>query len=140
MNCGRLECLAALLDRVGETGPSRFDLAGWGANEIRQAGFLWLRRQSCNTAACAVGLACVSGIFADDGLSYSEDADGKITPSFAGLEGWSAVKTFFDVDQNQAVELFAEHSYAITTGPEAARMVAARIRLTIARCDGLAGV
>ena len=55
--------------------------------------------RSCNTAACAVGLAC----------------------DIRDLEGWSAVKTFFDLVQVQAVRLFAEHSYEVTEGEATAR-------------------
>jgi hypothetical protein len=54
---------------------------------------------------------------------------------FRNLEGWSAVKSFFDLDQGQAVELFAAHSYEFTEGEVAAQAVAARIRKMIAPLD-----
>lgn len=82
-----------------------------------------------------MGLACGSGAFAEEGLTYSSDSNGGLTPMFGELEGWNAVKSFFDLEQDQAVRLFAEHSYTVTQGEAAARAVAARIRETIAPHD-----
>jgi hypothetical protein len=110
----------------------RFNLQNWGKSENKRRGFLWLGQRSCNTAACAVGLACDPGVFENDGLSYDVNNDCGIIPIFRDLEGWSAVKSFFDLDQIQAVRLFAEHSYEVTDGEAAAQAVAARIRQMIA--------
>jgi len=132
MNCERLKRLATLLDDYRDGYAPRFDLQSWGECEIQRGGFLWLRQHTCNTAACAVGLACGSGVFAEDGLSYDEDENGGLTPVFGGVEGWNAVKSFFDLNQVQAVGLFAEHSYDVTEGEAAAKAVAARIRQMIA--------
>jgi hypothetical protein len=60
----------------------------------------------------------------------------ELTPLFRDLEGWSAVKSFFDLDEVQAVKLFAEHSHELTECEAAARAVAARIRKMIASLDG----
>ena len=60
----------------------------------------------------------------------------ELTPLFRDLEGWSAVKSFFDLDEVQAVKLFAEHSHELTECEAAARAVAARIRKMIAPLDG----
>jgi hypothetical protein len=137
MNRERLKRLAVLLEGYRDSDVIRFDLQNWGKFESRRAGFLWLHQRSCNTAACAVGLACGSGIFAEDGLSYEVDKiNMELTPLFRDLEGWSAVKSFFDLDQVQAVKLFAEHSYELTECEAAARAVAARIRKMIAPLDG----
>jgi hypothetical protein len=137
MNRERLKRLAELLEGYRDSDVTRFDLQNWGKFESQRAGFLWLHQRSCNTAACAVGLACGSGIFAEDGLSYDLDKINlQLTPLFRDLEGWSAVKSFFDLDQVQAVKLFAEHSYELTEGEAAARAVAARIRKMIAPLDG----
>lgn len=137
MNRERLKRLAVLLEGYRESDVTRFDLQNWGKFESRRAGFLWLHQHSCNTAACAVGLACGSGIFAEDGLSYAVNKISmELTPLFRDLEGWSAVKSFFDLDQVQAVKLFAEHSYELAEGEAAARAVAARIRKMIAPLDG----
>ena len=136
MNRERLTRLAALLKGYRDSDAPRFDLQSWGKSESQWTGFLWLSQRSCNTAACAVGLACDSGIFAEDGLSYEVDKkNGGLTPTFRNLEGWSAVKSFFDLDQAQAVRLFAEHSYEVTEGDAAAQAVAARIRRMIALLD-----
>jgi hypothetical protein len=135
MNRERLTQLAILLDGYRDSHTPRFDLQSWGESETQRGGFLWLRQHTCNTAACAVGLACGSGVFAEDGLSYDEDANGGLTPIFGGIEGWSAVKSFFDLDQTQAVRLFAEHSYDVTEGEAAAQAVAARIRQMTAVLD-----
>jgi hypothetical protein len=137
MNRERLKRLAVLLEGYRDNGVTRFDLQNWGKFESQRAGFLWLHQRSCNTAACAVGLACDSGIFAEDGLSYELDKTNmELTPLFRDLEGWTAVKSFFDLDQVQAVKLFAQHSYELTEGEAAARAVAARIRKMIAPLDG----
>jgi hypothetical protein len=70
-------------------------------------------------------------------LSYELDKTKmELTPLFRNLEGWSAVKSFFDLDQAQAVRLFAEHSYESTEGGTGARAVAARIRKMVAPLDG----
>jgi hypothetical protein len=82
-----------------------------------------------------MGLACGSGVFAGEGLTYSADENGGLTPIFGSVEGWDAVKSFFDLDQDQAVRLFAEHSYAVTEGEAAAQAVAVRIRQMIAPHD-----
>jgi hypothetical protein len=132
MNRERLKRLAILLDSYRDGNAPRFDLQSWGESETQRGGFLWLRQHTCNTAACAVGLACGSGVFAEDGLSYDEDKNGGLTPAFRGAEGWNAVKSFFGLDQVQAVRLFAEHSYDVTEGEAAAQAVATRIRQMIA--------
>jgi hypothetical protein len=135
MNCERLRRLAMLLDVYRDSSTPRFDLQSWGASKTQRGGFLWLRQHTCGTAACAVGLACGSGVFAEEGLTYSSDKKGGLTPMFGELEGWNAVKLFFDLEQDQAVRLFAEHSYAVTEGEAAAQAVAARIREMIAPHD-----
>src|SRR5215510_13767453 len=114
MNRERLKRLATLLDDYRESHGLSFDLQSWGISEERRGGFLWLRQHTCNTAVCAIGLACGSGAFLQDGL----------TPAFGDVEGWSAVKSFFDLNQDHAAMLFAEHSYEVTSGEAAAKAVA----------------
>jgi hypothetical protein len=135
MNRERLKRLATLLNDYRESHGPRFDLQSWGVSETQRGGFLWLRQHTCSTAACAMGLACGSGVFAGEGLTYSADENGGLTPIFGSVEGWDAVKSFFDLDQDQAVRLFAEHSYAVTEGEAAAQAVAVRIRQMIAPHD-----
>jgi hypothetical protein len=133
MNRERLTRLAVLLEDYRDGNSPRLDLQGWGKSKIQRGGFLWLGERSCNTAACAIGLACGSGIFAEDGLSWEVGKEhGELTPTFRDLEGWSAVKSFFDLDQAQAVRLFAEHSYEVTEGEASAKAVVTRIRQLIA--------
>jgi hypothetical protein len=132
VNRERLERLATLLDGYRDSNTPRFNLQSWGESETQRGGFLWLRRHDCNTAACAVGLACGSGNFAEDGLCYGDEKNGGLTPKFHDDEGWNAVKAFFGLEQAQAVLLFAEHSYDVTEGEAAAQAVAARIREMIA--------
>ena len=133
MNSERLTRLAALLEDYRDGNSPRLDLQGWGASKVQRGGFLWLGERSCNTAACAIGLACSSGIFAKDGLSCEVGKEnGELTPKFRDLEGWSAVKSFFDLDQAQAVRLFAEHSYEVTEGEAAAKAVVIQIRQLVA--------
>ena len=132
----RLKQLAELLEGYRDRGVPHFDLQTWGKSENQRGGFLWLVQRSCNTAACAVGIACDSGVFAEDGLTYEVDEKNSgLTPIFRDLEGWSAVKAFFDLDQIQAVRLFAEHSYEVSEGEIAAQAVAARIRQMIEPLD-----
>jgi hypothetical protein len=136
MNRERLKRLAVLLEGYRDNDAPRFDLQNWGKAENQRAGFLWSGQRSCNTAACAVGLACDSGVFAEDGLSYEVDKKNSgLNPIFRDLEGWSAVKSFFELDQVRAARLFAEHSYEVTEGEAAAQAVAARIRQMIAPLD-----
>jgi hypothetical protein len=135
MNCERLERLAILLEGYRASNAPCFDLQSWGESKLQRRGFLWLRQHPCNTAACAVGLACGSGIFAEDGLSYDQDKNGGLTPMFRGVQGWNAVKSFFDLDQIQVVRLFAEHSHDTTEGEAAAQAVATRIRQLIGPSD-----
>src|SRR5437868_5895234 len=129
MNRERLERMATLLEGYRNVNAPRFDLQNWGGSRTQRRGFLLLR---WHKTACAVGLACGSGVFAEDGLSYDEGEDGGLTPMFGGVEGWNAVKSFFDLNQAQAVGLFAEHSYAVTEGEAAAQSVAKRICQMIA--------
>lgn len=124
----RLERLANLLDdHVRDSSGRTFDLETWGERKTRRGGFLWLSHVECGTTACAVGLACLSGQFAADGLSYIID-DGELYPIYAGLNEWSAVCHFFGLTEKQAVRLFMHRSYAVSAGPVAATAVAARIR------------
>src|ERR1700716_1629816 len=96
MNRERLKRLAVLLEGYRDSDAPHFDLQSWGKSENHRDGFLWLGQRSCNTAACAVGLACASGIFAEDGLSYDVDkVNSGLSPVFGDLEGWTAVKSFF---------------------------------------------
>jgi hypothetical protein len=128
MNRERLEKLACLLDQYQPApGAPAFDLGTWGEYEERRGGFLWLRKNECGTAACAVGLACFSKEFAAEGLRYRR-VHGLINPVFGMASGWDAAKAFFGLTEKQADRLFASGSYPISSGPDAATAVAKRIR------------
>lgn len=134
MHRERLEHLAVMLDnyRVDPEVP-RFDLGSWGEFEEKRGGFLWLRKHPCDTAACAVGLACLSHTFRSEGLSFKRV--GKIlqiSPTFAGISGWDAVKLFFDLTEKQATRLFTEEAYRVSVGSAGASAVAKRIRSMVA--------
>lgn len=133
INIERLERLAVLLDgyRPEPSAPD-FDLAGWATTETRRTGFLWLRKRECGTQGCAVGLACLSGIFANEGLSLTTNASGYL-PVFEGKRSWYAVEAFFGLSIKQAIRLFQPDSYPVSRGPLAAAFVAARIRDMIKR-------
>src|SRR5262245_33860776 len=95
----RLERLASLLaDYVRQpAGDVTFDLDEWSLPKYSTKGHLWWKREvQCGTTACAVGFACLSTIFARDGLTYVIDHfDGGLVPIFAGKSNWPAVETFF---------------------------------------------
>jgi len=135
MNIERLERLAQILDGyVKDSSGRKFDLGGgWATPRTRRVGFLWRKQIECGTTACAVGLACLSGQFAADGLCYLINDDGQLLPMYDEVNNWEAVEQFFGLSRKQAHRLFYEGSYAVSTGPRAALAVARRIRNTIRR-------
>lgn len=90
----------------------------------------------CGTAACAVGLACISGAFARSGLSYSITIDSGLMPTFRRPDGktyrnWgTATPAFFGITRKQSDFLFTPWRYPIDmrTGAAGERYVAKRIR------------
>lgn len=130
MNLDRLERLAVMLDEYRDDGAlPAFDLAQWGTYVNERSGFLWLLKHPCDTAACAVGLACVSGAFAGEGLRFIRRRDGEITPLYGRQENWDAVQAFFDLTPRQAERLFLEDEYGgPVVGEAGAKRVARRIR------------
>ena len=98
---------------------------------------------NCGTYACAVGLACISGEFKRSGLGLdfmeSHDEDGKPVfiprPKYRGLINWRAVEAFFGVTYEQSYALFGTGAYDVSTGAEAERAVARRIRDLVAGKD-----
>lgn len=135
METGRLERLAVLLDQhVERPGANEFDLSEWGIIATRRGGFLWLKQVECGTCACAVGLACLSGAFIEDGLRHIKDGS-HIDPLYAGLNGYAAVRAFFGLTKDQALTLFNAGHYEISAGPIAAAAVAHRIRQLVKRSN-----
>jgi hypothetical protein len=137
MNKRRLLKLAALLiaDAKNKKG-SRFDLESWASNMDgnRMPQPSKFKVLDCNTSACAVGLACLSGAFKRSGLSWrSHKEDNNIIPIFKGQEGFGAVEEFFGIDFQEAEWLFVVHSYdGPTMGAAGERAVANRIRRFVA--------
>ena len=111
----------------------KFDLSEWGTSQTKRA------KIGCGTTACAVGLACISGAFKEDGLGFDIDktdpAVYEICPRFAGSYGFYAIEGFFDIDDLTARRLFSMHSYEQKEqkGQEGERAVAKRIREFVAR-------
>ena len=143
MNKRRLLKLAQLLetDAKNKTGV-KFDLDGWGKSE-KSRNFI---KVDCNTTACAVGLACVSGAFRRDKLDYSIDDTGLICPKIPNpeyraawdcyepryLEGWKAVRVFFGLEDRQARKLFNPRKGKSSKGAAAELRVAKEIRAFVA--------
>lgn len=144
MHKERLLRLAKLLrDDAKNKKGIKFDLGTWAAAKgTRKKKKL---RATCETSACAVGLACVSGAFASEGLNYitmpsmTESGTIVIRPTYHGLQGWGAVKAFFQLENlGQAETLFSTHSYpdAPTKGARGERRVAQRIEDVVAFVGG----
>jgi hypothetical protein len=133
MKTQRLARLAALLERYpNEPDLPQFDLDGWSDSHFQRRGMFGIfRGPECHTSACAVGLACLSGEFVNDKLSYRMTPN-SIEPIFEGAEGFDAVNKFFGITNKQFDHLFTAEAYdGPTCGPEAALAVAARIRKLI---------
>lgn len=136
INTERLERVAELLDGyvADPAPPVSFDLGVWHVTEVKKTGYLWWKREIvCHTAACAIGLVCMSGIFAGDGFRPRVGIDQKLYPTFGRLRHWQAILAFFSLSERQALHLFGTDAYEINTGKVAADAVAARIRDMIAR-------
>lgn len=139
MHKERLLKLADLLEAdAANTAGIKFDLGCWAApsDEDRP----WEGKVvpvSCDTTACAVGLACISGAFQAEGLGFKIEYEA-LSPVFGELAEWKAVKSFFGISGLQAEYLFMDTSYddEPTEGADGERVVAQRIRDFVA---GLAG-
>lgn len=135
MHTNRLLRLAVLLeeDAINPQGV-KFDLELWGtdsrtgnlhpANTIIPA--------DCQTTACAMGLAAISGIFYDEGLTWNVH-HGWLVPTFNGEDGFDAALAFFELPDLRAVyHLFSPESYDQHKGKDAELAVAKRIRKLVA--------
>ncbi len=128
MKTGRLLRLASLLDSYQDIeGGIKFDLGCWGGVRTKRTG-LFRREVTCHTTACAVGLACLSGEFTDDGLSW-ELCKKDLLPVYMGAREYPAVQLFFGINDRDAHHLFGWEEYdGAILGKRAAAAVAARIR------------
>jgi hypothetical protein len=142
----RLERLAALLERDAANPEGvQFDLGFWIAPADRPRRGFETRPDkvevSCNTQACAMGLAAISGEFKAEGLDYKVDPYAHwliptITPpgerEYAGFE---AASVLLGIPYEAAQYLFDPDFYDSdepTTAAEGERHVAQRIRDFIA--------
>ncbi len=142
MNKKRLLKLADLLDADAKNKKGiKFDLAHWARPAV--AGVRFTEEEGvpvdCGTAACAVGLACISGAFKRSGFSYRLcDCEGShrlhVIPTFNGEEDMNAVEQFFAISDVEADNLFQAHSYPEKKrkGAIGERAVAKRIRDLVA--------
>jgi hypothetical protein len=142
MHADRLIKLAELLeaDAINPKG-LKFDLSLWGSsNEYDDDGlddtYAPPVSISCGTHACAMGLAVLSGEFAEFGLINASHNKSSIVPEIAGTKafGFQAAEVLFGIDEKQAYNFFCAEFYPdeITTGKEGELLVAARIREFVA--------
>lgn len=115
----------------------KFDLQSWAERPNAQRFPRQIKRLDCNTQACAVGLACLSGVFAEEGLHWKPMCgDNNINPMFEDRDGYSAVVAFFALTPDEAMDLFDAHKYRNSglpsIGAAAERLVATRIRELVA--------
>lgn len=93
-----------------------------------------LPKVSCGTTACALGLAMLSGEFAEWGLGGSADVEGsgdvQLNPSCNGEYGFAAGAELFGISEADSMYLFDPPSYGDDTPREAEGelLVAQRIR------------
>lgn len=149
MNVERLIRLAELLeaDAVNPNG-IKFALDTWGHDaKIEDDGFPYDGSRmheyakdvqsipvDCNTAACAMGLAAISGAFAAEGLTWRilsqfENGTGTLIPTLRdGTDGFSAAMRLFEIPDDAATQLFDPSYYDVIKGAEAELAVAGRIR------------
>lgn len=91
----------------------------------------------CNTAACAMGLAAISGAFKDEGLTWGmvslyEEGKGRLIPVFGEAEGFEAACSLFGIDCDTANQLFDPNYYIEKKGAAAELEVVARLRALVA--------
>ena len=132
MRKDRLLRLADLLDKdASDPKGIKFDLAEWAVVGDKD------NPVSCGTAACAMGLAALSGEFKEEGLSlhyWGNGGMGFIDVYYDRNVGLNAAVCLFEISYEAAQFLFTPKFYPIqlTTGAEGERYVAKRIRDLVA--------
>lgn len=138
MNKRRLLKLANLLESdAGNKKGIRFDLSTI-ARRAPATEFDWWREfrpgekpaLDCGTAACAVGLAAISGAFKREGFGYKVSKNFGLQPTYKGSRIFQRATTrFFEISEGECDFLFMPESYSgITTGARGERRVAKRVR------------
>lgn len=136
MNKRRLLKLAGLLDADAKNKKGiQFDLSDYARPAKSGKGGGGYSEQdaipvNCNTAACAIGLACISGAFKRSGLTYTLDFRGYLWPKYETSQMGDAAELFFDVNEDEFEFLFQPSSYPrkFRKGAIGERFVARRIR------------
>jgi hypothetical protein len=133
MHAERLLKLADLLEAdAARPDGIKFDLGTWGRWRNGEAPSL-----SCGTTACAMGLAALSGSFAEDGLTYAIEwlpdrtigGYGGISVKFDDQYNLDAAAQLFGITGEAADFLFVPDAYDVTpVGAEGECVVAQRIR------------
>jgi hypothetical protein len=126
MNKRRLLKLADLLEADAKNKKGiKFDLATWGAAKEGQE-----VSHSCGTAACAMGLAVISGAFKRDGLYNGSSDLNSVCPAVGSKDGYGAAMLLFNLEWEEATFLFWGSSYPRRKrkGAVAELYVAKRIR------------
>ncbi len=127
MNKRRLLKLADLLEADAKNKKGiKFDMYGWGRVSDPDAPL------SCGTAACAMGLAALSGAFERAGLT-ADYPYGRVGFRWRGrrVDGFSAGAKLFDIAHWQSEQLFALNSDN-NLGAVAERAKAKQIRKFVA--------
>jgi hypothetical protein len=142
-NKERLRELVALLRADAENPEGvRFNLATWISYSIpdtvptdmlyTRAISLWpdsfVPSISCNTTACAGGLAAMHPPFQEQGLSFTISYKGSMTPTYEGKQDYVALAHFFDIPWDITDYFFSPNRYhLIPVGKEGELVVAGRI-------------
>ena len=106
----------------------QFDMGTWGEVGVGEKPGL-----TCNTRACALGLAALSGEFKRAGLGYELSANGQIWPTLNGVQGADTVLVgaeAFDIPHRLSNALFGAW-YEDGDGAEAERNMAKIIKYLV---------
>ncbi len=140
MNKRRLLKLADLLEADAKNKKGvKFDLGVWAAPADNYNHLFDTPTPevmvSCQTSACAFGLACISGTFKHSGLSYLIERSiigggYQLVPTFNGKTELEAAQELFGIDTDASEFLFMPENYPDSklTGAAGERYVAKRIR------------
>lgn len=137
MNKRRLLKLADLLEADAKNKKGvKFDLYAWAKKEVdgELDRFAFKKGEvvevNCSTAACAWGLAAISGAFKRQGVGYTISGYGYLCPTYGRKREFSAARAFFEISEKEADFLFEPSSYHYSkrTGAEGELYVAQRIR------------
>lgn len=108
MNTVRLRQLIKLLKTIPDT---NFSLDYWRSEDASKKSIG--EELQCGTVCCAVGWACSYKPFNKAGLHYFEGSPRyKCEVTATNLTNWTAVETFFGLNNDTAVYLFSDYYYS----------------------------